>query len=289
MKLKLGGRALGVSHDDKADRKTRRVEGRRRYVVPDAEEARKKVEEMGEGQLVKMKDGDNHMLILSTTVDMQLGHTHPWIETFNHFCGGNSVLGALGIRKRPDDFPLVHACLKAHFNKRCGWCDYRDELLRRKNKRDRELGGALYPNPNYHSNIVVIGKEHIVRQLRFPKKVALQLLAYIEEGVFFSDPEDLIVVNIKRTKTGSDIRNVEYNAIVNQRRSKGPIKEEWDDQLVDLNKFMPTVPTNAEIDVAIDNLETLAEVGAEISSDVGSDMSDYVGKGRPSGRDNVGF
>jgi hypothetical protein len=293
MRLKLGGKALGVSQDVEPARKMRKitmqkVKGRRKYITPNAEEARKKAEEMGEGQMLKLKDGDNRMLILPTDESMELDHNNPWIETFSHFCGGNDVLGSFGIKDRPEDFPMAHACLKSHFQKRCGWCDYRDELFSTKSKRDKKLASDLYPSPRYFANVVVVGKELIVRQVGFPKSVALQLLGLIEEGIFFSDPSELIVVNIKRRRTGKAVMNVEYDVVVNQRFTKGPMREEWDDQIVDLNKFVATVPTNDEIDAALDNLETLAEIGAEVS-DVGSDISDYVSRDHKSGQDDVAF
>jgi hypothetical protein len=287
MKFKLNSKKLKAPMRQE---KPGRLTGKARYVRATAEEAGKKMEELGTGDFFKLRVGSNPMLILPLLADMGLDHRYPWLDVYAHYCGGRDVLDVLGLKKRPDDLPLAHACLKHHKKKRCEWDTYRNELLKSRHVRDKELGSALYAGCTNYANIVELTRDNRyeervfkpvggVQPFRFSKKIAIALLGEIQIGNDFSDYEDLLVVNIQKIKTGKDIRNVEYNVSVLSRDPFGPMLDEWDEQMQDLNTFMPPIPTKAEIEDTIDQLETLAEISSEVD-DVGSDLSDYVGRGQ---------
>jgi len=237
-----------------------------------AQNAAKKALEDSDG-LHKLRDGMNRILMLPAP--METGLILPWQEVKAHYCGGKDAMAALGM-ERPDDIPMVHACLKFHQKRSCRWDEFIATLRKSRNHRDRAFADALWANLNCYANIVDLRTPKVVRPFRFGKKIRDVLAMQIDAGVFFYDPDGLMEIRINKKKTGPGITNVEYSTLV-MPRVISKLKNRWIRGLHDLTQFIPPIPTPEEIQETIDTLFAVADDGDDMglsSSDLTDDDDD---------------
>lgn len=274
MKIKIG--------KDKEEKKTKKKKGKKTklgkrlktevqkrksmkrptFSVPTSEEATKRREESSQSDVWKPREGLNKIIILP--VMSEWGAKFPWLEERGHYPGGNDVLRILGIDTRPDDLPLVHGCPEFHEKRVCGYDEWRNKLRKSRSKKDQELARALFAGLRCHANIVDLREPKIVRHGVWGKTIRDDLLVALEDGNIFCDPDDLMIVHIRKTKTGKRDMDVQYHTTIpRMKKSVGPIRRIWEEGLHDLTQYLPPVPTPDEIEETIERLLAEAEAGEE--------------------------
>jgi len=274
MKLKVAGKkdkpkkkSLGRRLSEEAGKMRKR--GKPRFRKPTAEAATRRIEEANAGNFYKLSDGWNRLVVLPITEDMSIpgDWDFPWVEDRAHFCGGNDALSALGLQKRPQELPMAHGCARFREKRTCDWCNHQERLRKSRSAKDKALASALYAGLTCFANIVDLKSPKVVRPFRFGKKIRDELLVAIEDGTEFYDPDNLIEVRIRKTKTGKRDMDVEYSVSIKADREVGAVRDKWLDGLEDLSKFLSHVPSPDEITEALDIMKASSDVGGDDDED----------------------
>jgi len=235
------------------------------YMVPDKELASEKLEESGASDFFKLQAGMNEFLMLPSTAAMGLDNGGlPWAEDEAHYCGGKEVMELFGLGERPDDLPLAHGCAKSA-GRNCEWCNQQAKLYKRSNSLDKQFAKKLKANLQCIANVVDIRNMKKVKPFRFPRSIRDGLLAAIDAGIDFYNPENLLIIKVKMISKGSKPWEVEYKVFIknDKARRKGPMRRVWIDGMSDLSTFITPIPEPEAIEEVLAILTAAAEASGE--------------------------
>ncbi len=269
-KKKKLGRRVSVETEKKAARSLGRS-GKPKFTRTSSQAAQRALEEEMAGEFWKPKTGKNSIVMLPSLEEW--GSKYPWVETGGHYVGGKDVLAALGIDKRPDELPMVVGCAKFHDKRPCELDAFVNKLFKSRHARDKKLASALKLSFNAYANIVDLASPKLARPFRFGKTIRNQLLATIENGDHFYDPDALLLITIRKIKKGKQIWEVDYDVRVQAKRVVGKLKKRWYKTMSDLSTYAAGVPDPDEVQEIIDILIAASE--GDDDDEVGLDDGDF--------------
>jgi len=268
-KTKLG-RRVSTETERKSARKAA-SSGKPKFTRTTPEEAQQALEEEAAGEFWKPKEGRNKILMLPSLEEW--GTNYPWVETAGHYTGGKDAMASLGLDNRPDEIPMVVGCAKFHEKRPCELDNFVSKLFKSKHARDKKLAKALKMTFGAYANIVDLSAPKVARPYRFGKTIRNQLLAAIEDGDHFYDPDALMMIIIRKIKKGKQVWEVDYDVRVQSKKVIGKLKKRWFKTMTDLSQYRPDVPGPDEAQEVIDML--LAAADAESDGDVGMGDDDF--------------
>jgi len=232
------------------------------------------VDEGGTNEFLELGERN---IILILPPSRESGLRVPWAECYRHFMFDKNMTKWLGIEEWPETVDMEYLCRKETHGKPCAVCDKAAEL-KKGTTRDKQIGSKWYPAMKCVANAVVpsgAGGKSIVKPFRFGKSIRNPLLQALKDGDTFCDPTALMPIRILKRGTGMKTR---YDVKVLLREDTVRIKQEWVDNMFDLNSYMPSEMDSDEADEIFDDL--FIEYGSSKRSSKSDDEEKYGFAGR---------